>query len=60
MNAASEKQAYSRLETDEEFASRVRKTHSWYQGGQYNKGEALDSEVEWSFGMQRRIIWVYP
>jgi hypothetical protein len=54
------KQAYSRLETDEEYAAHVREKFPWYRGEAYNKGEALDCEVEWRFGIQRRIIWVYP
>lgn len=44
------------LETDEEFAERVRQKHTWWQGALYRKGDALDDEAWNAFRMQRRVV----
>lgn len=47
---------YKSLETDHEFADRVRLKHYWYSGDRYYTGRELDEEVWDAFRMQRRII----
>lgn len=47
---------YKSLETDDEFAERVRAKYPWYNGLAYRKGAELDDEVQEAFGMQRRIV----
>lgn len=47
---------YKSLETDDEFAERVRQKHPWYGGTAFHHGEALDDSVWCNFRMQRRIV----
>lgn len=47
---------FKSLETDLEFANRVRAKIPWYLGDGYYKGADLDLEIWDAFRMQRRII----
>ncbi len=62
MNERREALAYSRLENDAEFVARTRTKYPWWH--QYTsvlpKGDALDDDIWWSFGLQRKLVVIYP
>ena len=47
---------FKSLETDLEFANRVREKMPWYRGDMHCKGSDLDEEIWECFEMQRRLV----
>lgn len=50
-----QRQAYSHLETDVEFVTRVFGTGNW----SIHEGAVLDDYIWTTRRMQRRLVWVY-